>query len=465
VDSGEVPAPEVLDDVGFFAEHAVDLPPATCDESICLHPMLGVAPRFNGSNWTMAFIAMNSSVDPATAPRPPVHVVFALDQGAALDGYRSLLATDLRALTAELRPEDRVSIVAMENRATVLVEGAAAGSVELMEAINDLSVRRAAGSVDLYDGLVTSARIALREDTELARVFVVSNGRAGTRGIQSTERFVSLVTASAKLGVSYSFIGAGAPYDSTLARAIGDLGVGNVYYAESSTDLDQILRVEAATTLIPLATDLRLRIVPSPGYRVGRIYGALRARRTADGVELSNPALFLGHREGAMDTTGGRRGGGGGLFVELIADLDSGLGADLPAYSLRAEWNTTDGRHVVAEEDVINVLPPGQNPDGMWPSFSHPGHGKPFMMLNMYLALRATVEIYDGGDCARSLGVTDMMQRSIEGWQAEYADPDIDADTTLLLDLRDNVRSKCDTETRTVTPIEPVAEPLGCFLL
>jgi Ca-activated chloride channel family protein len=462
---GEVPAPEVLDEVGFFAEHAVDLPPAACGEDVCLHPMLAVAPRFNGANWTMAFIAMNSSVDPATAPRPPVHVVFALDQSSALDGYRALLATDLRALTAELRPEDRVSILAMEDQATVLVEGAIPGSVELADAIGDFSVRRAVSSVDLYDGLATAARIAEREDTELARVFVVTNGAANVQGIRSTERFVSLVSASAKLGVSYSFIGAGGAYDSTLAHAIGDLGVGNVYYAESATDLDQILRVEAATTMIPLATDFRLRVVPAPGYRVGRVYGALRARRTIDGVELSNPALFLGHREGASDTTGGRRGGGGGLFVELLADLESDVGPGLPAYSIRAEWNASGGRAVVAERDVVNVLAPGQNPDGMWPSFSDPERGKPFMMLNMLLALRATVEIYSGGDCARALGVTEMMQRSIEGWQARYADPDIDADTTLLLDLRDNVRSQCDTATRTVTPIEPVAEPLGCMML
>jgi Ca-activated chloride channel family protein len=463
VAEGNVPAPEVLDAVGFFAEHAIDLPAADCVEDVCLHPMLAVAPRFNGANWTMAFVAMNSAVDPATIPRAPAHVVFAIDQSTALETLRPLIATDLRALVGTLRPEDRVSVIAIGQRATVLVEGASPSDVALADAIDALDADRPL-SIDLYDGFATAARIANRDDTDLARVFVVTNGR-GTRGIGETERFVSLVTASAKTGVSYSIIGAGSEYDGEIAGAIADLGVGNSYYAESGTDLDQILRIEGETTLVPLATDFRLRVIPAPGYRVGRIYGALRARRTVDGVELANPALFLGHREGAEDVTGGRRGGGGGLFIELLADLESGIAPGAPAFSIRAEWNARDGRPVVAEEQVLNALAPGQNPDDMWPSFSRADYGKPFMMLNMYLALRATVELYDGGDCSRALGVSSMMQRAIEGWQARYEDPDIDADTDLLLDLRDNVDAQCSTEGRVVTAREPVQEPIGCMFL
>src|SRR5215218_4344612 len=48
VEQGKVPSPETLDPVGFFAEHAIDLPDADCGKDVCIHPFLAVAPRFNG---------------------------------------------------------------------------------------------------------------------------------------------------------------------------------------------------------------------------------------------------------------------------------------------------------------------------------------------------------------------------------------------------------------------------------
>ena len=83
------------------------------------------------------------------------------------------------------------------------------------------------------------------------------------------------------------------------------------------------------------------------------------------------------------------------------------------------------------------------------------------MMLNMYLALRGSLELFAGGDCKRALGVIEMMQPSIEGWQAEYSDPDIDADWELLLKLEENLQRACRS---------PIAEPprtsqMSCFFI
>ena len=71
VESGEVPAPDVLDPIGFFAEHALDQPPADCGRAVCAHPNLAVAPRFNGGNWTMAYVTLNSPIDPRDSHARP----------------------------------------------------------------------------------------------------------------------------------------------------------------------------------------------------------------------------------------------------------------------------------------------------------------------------------------------------------------------------------------------------------
>ena len=52
VDDGSVPAPEVLDEVGFFAEHALDQPPADCGSVVCAHPMARAIWRWQALAWS-----------------------------------------------------------------------------------------------------------------------------------------------------------------------------------------------------------------------------------------------------------------------------------------------------------------------------------------------------------------------------------------------------------------------------
>ena len=193
------------------------------------------------------------------------------------------------------------------------------------------------------------------------------------------------------------------------------------------------------------------------------MYGARRIVATPDQATLSTPMLVLGQREGASDVEHGRRGGGGGVFVELLADPTLGVAAGSPAFRAEATFldGTTAERRTLVRE-VVNSLGPGENPIGMLPLFSDSEHTKPFMMLNMYLAMDSVLDFYASGDCSRAMGVADMVQLTVDWWQAEYADPDIGADNDLLLDLRENVRAQCESD-RPVAPIEPRGFGGGCF--
>jgi Ca-activated chloride channel family protein len=212
---------------------------------------------------------------------------------------------------------------------------------------------------------------------------------------------------------------------------------------------------------VPLARDVELRVVPSPGYRVGRIYGARRAS-VEDGVAvLRSPALFLGTRSSSMDTTEGRRGGGGGLFVELVADPDSSaeIGPKQPAFRLESSYRDADADvDVSIEAEVSNDLSPGERPGENWPHFSTPEYGKAFMMLNMYLALRAMLDLYEAGDCAAALGVSYMMEPGADEWQRRFDDPDIGVDRDIMLGLRQNIAEQCHA-----LPVPPSNYEAGCF--
>ncbi|MEC7524998.1 MAG: hypothetical protein VYE22_34270 [Myxococcota bacterium] len=459
VGAGEVPRPDAIEPVGFFAEHAVDLPPADCGDTVCLHANLAVAPGIDReSNWTMAFVAMNTPVDPRELERPETHVVLAIEDTTRSATVAAHAHRLLRALTAELLAGDRVSVVRIGESAQVLAEGLAPSDPALADAVGGLTATDARAA--LYDGLARAAQLTdgLEGFGGAHRVVLVTSGVADA-GITDDMRIVALGEALAGQGTGVSVVGVGEGYRPELAAQISEGGGGSYYYAQDGDDLEEIFRLEGRTSLFPLATGFELVVTPSPGYRVGRIYGARRAWAEEAGAHLASPVLMVGNRTGAEDVTEGRRGGGGGLFVELIADATSGMGSGAPAFIVTGTWTDAQtGETVEQSLTVANGLAPGENPGGMFPHFADPLRGKAFMMLNMYLALRATTELYHGGNCPESLGIEPALLATYEGWQAEYDDPDIDADWALLTALSDNVQSRCGA----VEPAPPNV-PMSCF--
>ncbi len=462
---GEVPAPETLDDVGFFAEHAIDLPAADCGEDLCVHPSLAVAPRFNGDNWTMAFIAMNTPVDPSTLPRPAAHVAVVVDVSGAEPATLDVLNEGVAAIAGALEAGDRLSVIEYASRTRVLLDSADAPAADLPQ----VGAEPLGVSGDLYSALATAGRLVDGDaEGRVGRVILVSTGTASV-GIDDPDRIVALAESYARAGVAINVIGYGDPLASQarLLSRLGDLGAGTYALAEDDADLGQILDNQSGITLFPVATDLTIAITASEGYRVGRVWGARRASVKNGVAYLDSPALFVGQRTGSTDTGSGRRGGGGGLFVELIADPGAeSLGPSLPAYTLEASWIANDGSPRRTTDAVTNPLAPGQNPSEMWPEFV--GGEKPFMMLNMYLALRTTVDLYGAGDCARARGVVEMMAPSVEVYQGRLYDEDIDADWILLQDLSDNVTESCGealgiTDPESQRVVEPVESSAGCF--
>ncbi|HYJ08187.1 MAG TPA: hypothetical protein VEX18_04245, partial [Polyangiaceae bacterium] len=264
-------------------------------------------------------------------------------------------------------------------------------------------------------------------------------------------------------GTPFSVLGMSSTYRAELPRSIAELGAGNYAFAETADDLEQLVSQEAGVRLVPLASDVELRVVPSPGYRVGRLYGARRATVEDGAAVLRTPALFLGTRSSADDTSEGRRGGGGGLFVELSFDPASGadIRADQPAFRLETSYTDVDAEAAVSfEHEVKNSLAPGERPAENWPHFSTPEYGKAFMMLNMYLAFKAMVDLYAAGDCGAALGVSYMMEPGVDEWQNRFDDPDITADGEMMLLLRQNINDLCRA-----VPVPPSNYEAGCFAL
>lgn len=460
INDGRVPEPDVLDQVGFFAEHALDQPAADCGDVVCAHPSLAVAPRFDDGTWTMAFVSLNSAVDPKSRPRQPVHLVLLVERSLAAAAVTKSGTATLEALLAELEPADRLTVLSFGREPKLLVRGAIPGESDLSSVA--LPAPDPTEQVDLYAGIAAAAEAttSLPDFAGSSRIVLLTTGKADA-GITDQARIEALAESLVRQGTPFSVLGMGQTFDASLPRGIAELGAGNYAFAQHGDDLQLLVVQEAGVRLLPLASDVALRVVPSPGYRVGRIYGARRAGVEDGTAVLSSPALFLGTRSSAMDTGQGRRGGGGGLFVELVADPSTGaeIGSDQPAFRLETSYRDVDAAiDVHVEAEVKNELSPGERPSENWPHFSTPEYGKAFMMLNMYLALRAMVDLYEAGDCGAALGVSYMMEPGADEWQKRFDDPDIGADRDIMLRLRENIFNECRA-----VPVPPSNYEAGCF--
>jgi hypothetical protein len=175
--------------------------------------------------------------------------------------------------------------------------------------------------------------------------------------------------------------------------------------------------------------------------------------------------LLLGQRTGPADVDRGRRGGGGGFFVELLVDPTATGAAGASAFVVETSYlDTASGATVTRTATVTNPLAVGAVPAGNLPEFSNATLGKAFMMLNMYLTLRASTTFFADGDCARAMGTIDMMNQTIEWWQGSpLADPDVQSDWELVGSLRDVLGAQCSAMGG-VVPIAPRGFGGGCFI-
>lgn len=470
VEQGEVPPSETLDEVGFFAEHAVDFPEPDCGSSICAHPMLAVAPQFDDGNWTMGFIGLNSPLTAADLELPPRHLLLVVEQSTA-----AALPSNLAQTIADaLGPDDRASIVLVRPDEHVPVTGLTPSelsshrlglderSMPLYPPSAD-EVRTEAEQLDLYAGLHTALRIGSSDafDGMAQRVLLFTSGLP-SGGATSRANLIDVGQTLGQSDIGVSVFGVGEYFERSLAEALAEASSGNYSVSTSSSDLIQAVESEAASGFVPIGRNLDIEVTPAPGYFIGDIYGARLVQRVGDRAYLRSPVLFLGARQGSDDTDMGRRGGGGGWFVQLVADTEPGEAPaeSAPAMHVRVSYDDAfSGETVVQQFTLETPLGVGNNPAPEDPYFSNEFSPKIFMMLNMYLALNGALSYFEQGSCEYALGMQEMMDLSYFLWQKNFDDPDIADDYQLLIELTDAFRTRCTSD----VVLWPVEGETSCF--
>jgi len=451
LEAGEVPAPETIDAVGFFAEHKLDYPAARCGADLCLHGLFGAGPNLlTGSRMAVVQIGLNTPIDPDEIGRPPLNLVIVVDTSGSMTGEPlERLIEGLDAMLDVLEPEDRISLVTYADRAHVRFEALGLDDREAIEAA--LAALTAAGRTNIHDGLATAYRLvdAHRAADAQNRVLLLSDGVANV-GIVSHERMVALAAAYAREGVGLTTVGVGGEFDIGLMRALGEVGAGSFYFLDDPGAVREVFVEEAKSFLYPLALDARIDVEVAAGWRIHDVYGTngWRGGSTAGSIEL--PMLFVAGRTSAADPVdGGRRGGGGAILVEIAPDGAGEAVGDVATLTL--SW--TDPRSGERHSSEVAVAGPGEAlPAEGW--FLSETVAKGFGMLYVYRGLHIAAEQAAIGDVAAARGVLEAVERRVAAWLLRHPDPDLEDDVHWLAKFRE-ILEAIDAETPVLAPPEP----------
>ncbi len=442
LDQGGIPAPQTLDDVGFFNEHKLEFPSPDCGDDVCLHGQLGVMGNMiTGSNCTIVMLGMNTPVDPSKMSRPPLDLALVIDTSGSMAGEPiEYVREGLFRMLDDLEPEDRVSIIAFSDEAEILVESVSGDATsDLTLAIDAIEAK---GKTNIYDGLRTGYEIvaASAEPGRQSRVVLLSDGEA-TSGITSTSKIVAMSAGFNDLGHTLATVGVGAEFDPVLMRELSESGGGAFYYLEDPAAVQEVFEQEVTTFLVPLARDLRIDVDIDAGWSLRAMYGTKLFDLEGNVGTIEIPSVQIAHRTSVSDDVGGRRGGGGAIVLELVPH--AGAQIEEPGVVGRVAMSyvrPSDGETMTQEVPVVTTLAPGELPEGG--EFDGAAVEKSFVMLNVFVGFQLASERALWGDDPGALSVLLALAESVQAWLVDHPDEDIADDLRYVQKFIDNLRAR-----------------------
>ncbi|UPH72608.1 VWA domain-containing protein [Abyssibius alkaniclasticus] len=243
---------------------------------------------------------------PSVEDRPPLNLVFLIDTSGSMDSpdKLGLLRQSLKLMLGELRPEDRVAIVAYAGSAgQVLAPTAAADRATIMAALDRLS---AGGSTAGQAGLQQAYAIAagMMEEGEVARVLLATDGDFNV-GISDPDALKDYIATQRDTGVYLSVLGFGrGNLDDATMQALAQNGNGQAAYIDTLVEAQKVLVDQLTGALFTIAGDVKLQVEWNPSmvaeYRLIGYETRALAREDFNNDRVDAGELGAGHSVTAL---------------------------------------------------------------------------------------------------------------------------------------------------------------------
>lgn len=198
--------------------------------------------------------------------QPPLNLAFLVDTSGSMWGQDRLpLATKaLNLLVDQLRPQDRVAIVAYAGSAgAVLAPTDGRSKLKIRCALGAL---RAGGSTAGGEGLALAYDLAKQnlDPKAINRVILMTDGDFNV-GVADPARLKDLVSDQRKSGVYLSVYGFGrGNYNDVTMQTLAQNGNGAAAYVDSLNEARKLFRDDFSSSLFPIANDVKIQVEFNP---------------------------------------------------------------------------------------------------------------------------------------------------------------------------------------------------------
>ena len=241
--------------------------------------------------------------DVPSATRPPANLVFLVDTSGSMmeEDKLPLVKRALEGLADQLRPDDRVSIVAYAGSAG-LVLAPTNNKNYIKAALSCLEAGGSTGGGAAIELAYATARANMRPGG-INRIFLATDGDFNV-GISDRSALEAMVKRNRDDGITLTALGFGqGNYNDAMMERIADVGNGNYGYIDSASEARKVLEDELSATLVTVAKDVKVQVEFNPAqvsqYRlIGYENRALREEDfTNDAVDAGDMGAGpSGHR-------------------------------------------------------------------------------------------------------------------------------------------------------------------------
>jgi Ca-activated chloride channel family protein len=239
-----------------------------------------------------------------TKDLPPNNLVFLLDVSGSMNSPDKLplLKSAMRLLVAQLRLEDRVSIVVYAGAAGLVLEPTA-DRAAILDAINRLSAGGStAGGAGIELAYKTALKAFIKEGNN--RVILATDGDFNV-GVSSDGALTRLIEEKRETGIFLTVLGFGTGnYKDSKMEKLADKGNGNYAYIDDILEAKKVLVNEMGGTLVTIAKDVKVQVEFNPrqvkAYRLIGYENRMLAKEDFDDDAKDAGELGAGHTVTAL---------------------------------------------------------------------------------------------------------------------------------------------------------------------
>lgn len=204
--------------------------------------------------------------DQTVASLPPANLVFLIDTSGSMNtpDKLPLVKKTLRLLTEQMRPQDRIAIVAYSGYTQVVLPSTSIQEKnKILTEIDKLSAYGATAGGSAIKMAYEEAQKSFIKNG-INRIIMATDGDFNV-GISDFKTLKDMVAEKRKSGVSLTTLGYGTGnYNEKMMEQLADAGDGNYSYIDNEREAKKVLVDQLSSTLSVVAKDVKLQVEFNP---------------------------------------------------------------------------------------------------------------------------------------------------------------------------------------------------------